>query len=228
MDDARTWQKGDSLAAQCQMEKPASACGEPRVRGYPAPCSLVGGGPVCVPGGLAHRATPAPGIPWSTRTRAWPWALSDRPAASAGRWAFLLGSGLALPKPTSLCWPGVGRSGWEGSPLSCPLQGPLLRWLKVNFSEAFIAWIHIKALRVFVESVLRYGLPVNFQAVLLQPHKKSCTKRLREVLNSVFRHLDEVAAASILDASVEIPGLQLSNQDYFPYVYFHIDLSLLD
>lgn len=35
------------------------------------------------------------------------------------------------------------------------LQGPLLRWLKVNFSEAFIAWIHIKALRVFVESVLR-------------------------------------------------------------------------
>ncbi|XP_010962322.1 V-type proton ATPase subunit C 2 isoform X4 [Camelus dromedarius] len=106
--------------------------------------------------------------------------------------------------------------------------GPLLRWLKVNFSEAFIAWIHIKALRVFVESVLRYGLPVNFQAVLLQPHKKSSTKRLREVLNSVFRHLDEVAAASILDASVEIPGLQLSNQDYFPYVYFHIDLSLLD
>ncbi|XP_027411883.1 V-type proton ATPase subunit C 2 isoform X3 [Bos indicus] len=106
--------------------------------------------------------------------------------------------------------------------------GPLLRWLKVHFSEAFVAWIHIKALRVFVESVLRYGLPVNFQAVLLQPHKKSCTKRLRQVLNSVFRHLDEVAAASILDASVEIPGLQLSNQDYFPYVYFHIDLSLLD
>uniref|UniRef100_A0A8C9EFX4 V-type proton ATPase subunit C n=1 Tax=Phocoena sinus TaxID=42100 RepID=A0A8C9EFX4_PHOSS len=107
-------------------------------------------------------------------------------------------------------------------------EGPLLRWLKVNFSEAFIAWIHVKALRVFVESVLRYGLPVNFQAVLLQPQKKSSTKRLREVLNSVFRHLDEVAAASILDASVEIPGLQLSNQDYFPYVYFHIDLGLLD
>nr|XP_008528121.1 PREDICTED: V-type proton ATPase subunit C 2 isoform X1 [Equus przewalskii] len=106
-------------------------------------------------------------------------------------------------------------------------EGPLLRWLKVNFSEAFIAWIHIKALRVFVESVLRYGLPVNFQAVLLQP-KKSSTKRLREVLNSVFRHLDQVAAASILDASVEIPGLQLNNQDYFPYVYFHIDLNLLD
>jgi hypothetical protein len=35
------------------------------------------------------------------------------------------------------------------------LQGPLVRWLKVNFSECFCAWIHVKALRVFVESVLR-------------------------------------------------------------------------
>ncbi|XP_032069875.1 V-type proton ATPase subunit C 2 isoform X2 [Thamnophis elegans] len=105
--------------------------------------------------------------------------------------------------------------------------GPLLRWLKVNFSEAFVAWIHIKALRVFSESVLRVWLPVNFQAMLLQPNKKS-TKRLREVLNAVFKHLDEVAAASLMDTSVDIPGLQLSNQDYYPYVYFKIDFSLLD
>ena len=38
---------------------------------------------------------------------------------------------------------------------TCYKQGPLVRWLKVNFSEAFSAWIHVKALRVFVESVLR-------------------------------------------------------------------------
>ncbi|NXL62363.1 VATC2 ATPase, partial [Chordeiles acutipennis] len=106
-------------------------------------------------------------------------------------------------------------------------QGPLLRWLKVNFSEAFVAWIHVKALRVFVESVLRYGLPVNFQAMLLQPNRKS-VKRLRDVLNVVFKHLDEVAAASIMDPGMDIPGLQLSNQEYYPYVYFKIDLSLLD
>lgn len=36
----------------------------------------------------------------------------------------------------------------------CP-QGPLVRWLKVNFSECFICWTHVKAIRVFVESVLR-------------------------------------------------------------------------
>lgn len=30
-----------------------------------------------------------------------------------------------------------------------------MRWLKLSFSQAFVAWIHLKALRVFVESVLR-------------------------------------------------------------------------
>uniref|UniRef100_A0A672ZDZ5 V-type proton ATPase subunit C n=1 Tax=Sphaeramia orbicularis TaxID=375764 RepID=A0A672ZDZ5_9TELE len=106
------------------------------------------------------------------------------------------------------------------------LQGPLVRWLKVNFSEAFIAWIHIKALRVFVESVLRYGLPVNFQAMLLQPNKKTM-KRLREVLNDLYKHLDSSAAA-IIDSAMDIPGLNLSQQEYYPYVYYKIECNLLD
>ncbi|KAA8585857.1 hypothetical protein FQN60_007426 [Etheostoma spectabile] len=103
--------------------------------------------------------------------------------------------------------------------------GPLVRWLKVNFSEAFIAWIHIKALRVFVESVLRYGLPVNFQAMLLQPNKKNM-KKLREVLSELYKHLD--SSAAIIDASMDIPGLNLSQQEYYPYVYYKIDCNLLD
>uniref|UniRef100_I3J2K1 V-type proton ATPase subunit C n=1 Tax=Oreochromis niloticus TaxID=8128 RepID=I3J2K1_ORENI len=105
------------------------------------------------------------------------------------------------------------------------IAGPLVRWLKVNFSEAFIAWIHIKALRVFVESVLRYGLPVNFQAMLLQPNKKNM-KKLREVLYDLYKHLD--SSAAIIDASMDIPGLNLSQQEYYPYVYYKIDCNLLD
>ncbi|KAG7325757.1 hypothetical protein KOW79_010682 [Hemibagrus wyckioides] len=103
--------------------------------------------------------------------------------------------------------------------------GPLVRWLKVNFSEAFIAWIHIKALRVFTESVLRYGLPVNFQAMLLQPNKKNM-KKLREVLHELYKHLD--SSAAVIDASMDIPGLNLSQQEYYPYVYYKIDCNFLD
>lgn len=35
------------------------------------------------------------------------------------------------------------------------LYANLVRWLKINFGEIFSASMHIKALRVFVESVLR-------------------------------------------------------------------------
>ncbi|XP_042632823.1 V-type proton ATPase subunit C 1-B [Cyprinus carpio] len=103
--------------------------------------------------------------------------------------------------------------------------GPLVRWLKVNFSEAFIAWIHIKALRVFTESVLRYGLPVNFQAMLLQPNRRNM-KKLREVLQDLYKHLD--SSGTVIDASMDIPGLNLSQQEYYPYVYYKIDCNLLD
>ncbi|MBN3304365.1 VTC1A ATPase, partial [Amia calva] len=102
--------------------------------------------------------------------------------------------------------------------------GPLLRWLKVNFSEVFVAWIHMKGLRVFVESVLRYGLPVNFQAVLLQPNEKKI-KQLREVLASHFSYLDGRGGGK-LDVGVDIPGMILVNQEYHSYVYFKIDADV--
>ncbi|KAK0161069.1 hypothetical protein PV327_009586 [Microctonus hyperodae] len=106
--------------------------------------------------------------------------------------------------------------------------GPLVRWLKVNFSECFCAWIHVKALRVFVESVLRYGLPVNFQAILLHPHKKS-SKRLRDVLNQLYAHLDSSAGGhSGNQDSVDIPGLGFGQNDYFPYVYYKINVDMVD
>ncbi len=69
------------------------------------------------------------------------------------------------------------------------IKGPLVRWLKTNFSEAFIHWIHTKALRVFVETVLRYGLPLNFQAVVIQPQKRN-NRKLRETLNQLYEKLD--------------------------------------
>lgn len=51
---------------------------------------------------------------------------------------------------------------------------------------------------------IRYGLPVNFQAMLLQPNKKTM-KKLREVLHELYKHLDSSAAA-IIDVSTYSPS----------------------
>lgn len=105
---------------------------------------------------------------------------------------------------------------------------PLVRWLKVNFGECFIAWMHVKALRVFVESVLRYGLPVNFQAMILVPNKRS-QKRLREVLKQQYQHLDSSALKKDSESQmVDIPGMNMGSSEYYPYIYYRINLDLLD
>ncbi|CAH1247826.1 ATP6V1C1 [Branchiostoma lanceolatum] len=107
--------------------------------------------------------------------------------------------------------------------------GPLVRWLKVNFSEAFTAWIHVKALRVFVESVLRYGLPVNFQAMLLQPLNKKVHRKLRDSLQQLFGHLDSSSFA-VDDLPMDIPGLSglnIGQGEYYPYVYYSINTDML-
>lgn len=47
-------------------------------------------------------------------------------------------------------------------------QQIIIRLAKTNFSEVFSSWVHLKALRIFVESVLRYGLPPDFTSVVIE------------------------------------------------------------
>lgn len=107
--------------------------------------------------------------------------------------------------------------------------GPLARWLKINFGEMFTAMIHVKALRVFTESVLRYGLPVNFQAVLMQP-SKGMTKRLRSTLNTAYAHLDSggMGKGEIDSEEMAGIGLTLGMGDYYPYVFFKINADMIE
>lgn len=51
--------------------------------------------------------------------------------------------------------------------------------------QAFSAWIHTCAVRLFTESILRYGLPPQFLGVLMKPNAKAQNK-LRKSLASVF------------------------------------------
>lgn len=48
------------------------------------------------------------------------------------------------------------------------LWGEALRLCRTGYSESAMVWIHVLALRVFVETVLRYGLPLDFACGLVQ------------------------------------------------------------
>lgn len=46
--------------------------------------------------------------------------------------------------------------------------GEALRLGRTGYSDAVMAWVHVLTLRVFVETVLRYGLPLDFVCGLVK------------------------------------------------------------
>jgi len=100
------------------------------------------------------------------------------------------------------------------------LQADLTRWCKVNFSEAFSAWVHLKAIRTYVESVLRFALPREYAFFVLEPDMKK-EKTLRSVLDEMFYSLSsEYMKGDTGD--VVITGTQ---DKFYPYVFSEIELS---
>ncbi|KWU44868.1 ATPase, V1 complex, subunit C, partial [Rhodotorula sp. JG-1b] len=52
----------------------------------------------------------------------------------------------------------------------------LLRLSRINFSELFQVLVHLKVVRAYVESVLRYGLPAAYFGAVVKPEPKQVDK----------------------------------------------------
>jgi len=100
----------------------------------------------------------------------------------------------------------------------------LLRWCSTTYAEVFAAWLHIKAIRLFVESALRYGLPVNFTAILLEPQRGKEQKLRAELKNLYGKLAGGQVNLSAAENEPDISGL--TSGEFYPYVY--LPLSLID
>eukprot|EP00798_Chlamydomonas_sp_ICE-L_P027353 gene27353-4654_t len=80
-------------------------------------------------------------------------------------------------------------------------KGMLEKWCQVSYGEAFAAWMHLNAVRIFVESILRYGLPPAYQAALVKPVDKADAK-LRAALDKAFSDAALVKPADKADAKL--------------------------
>jgi len=104
-----------------------------------------------------------------------------------------------------------------------------LRLCKANFGESFSCWMHIKALRVYVESILRYGLPPNFQPMIIKPKNKN-ERRVREILAQHYANLGEKndgdkksKKKEPIDENIQ---MLLGDKEYYPYVSFDINWKI--
>ncbi|EMT66744.1 Vacuolar ATP synthase subunit C [Fusarium odoratissimum] len=112
--------------------------------------------------------------------------------------------------------------------------GEALRMGRTGWSESVMIWIHVMTLRVFVEAVLRYGLPLDYVSVLVKTTSKLAPK-VKAALDSNYSFLggnafgrdkrgkitkDDAALSSEMAAA----GFQTGEgHEYTAYVYYEIE-----
>ncbi|GKV40678.1 hypothetical protein SLEP1_g48288 [Rubroshorea leprosula] len=102
------------------------------------------------------------------------------------------------------------------------LRSSLLQWCYNSYGEVFSSWMHFCAVRVFAESILRYGLPPSFLACVLAPSVKS-EKKVRSILEG----LCDAANSTYWKSEDEVGGVAGygGDADAHPYVSFTINLA---
>jgi len=101
----------------------------------------------------------------------------------------------------------------------------LLHLSRTNFSESSQILVHLKVIRLFVESVLRYGLPANYVGLVVKPESKAAKKTF-SLLQSHFTYLRprSNAARSKRGSTEEFIGeyQSLMEQEFFDFVLFEV------
>ncbi|EXB62850.1 V-type proton ATPase subunit C [Morus notabilis] len=110
------------------------------------------------------------------------------------------------------------------------LRSSLLQWCYTSYGEVFSSWMHFCAVRVFAESVLRYGLPPSFLSCVLAPSVKR-EKKVRSILEGLCdnanRQVVELLSVTFWKTDDEAGGgiVGLTGEaDAHPYVSFTINL----
>lgn len=109
------------------------------------------------------------------------------------------------------------------------LRVQLVRLAKTAYSDCFVDWFHIKAVRVYVESVLRYGLPPHFNTKIIAVPPKNLTKCKHELIEA-FGYLSGNAFAKdkqgkILKQDTSLHQYAtLVDTEYEPFVIYVVTL----
>ncbi|KYK55963.1 vacuolar H+-ATPase V1 sector, subunit C [Drechmeria coniospora] len=114
------------------------------------------------------------------------------------------------------------------------LCGEALRMGRSGWSESVMIWVHVLTLRVFVEAVLRYGLPLDYVTILVKTTSK-LTPKVRAALDRQYSHLggnafgrdkrgkitkDDAAMSSEMAAAGLGTG---EGHEYTAYVYYEVE-----
>ncbi|KAJ5152094.1 hypothetical protein N7492_010389 [Penicillium capsulatum] len=111
------------------------------------------------------------------------------------------------------------------------LWGETLRLGRTAWSEAVMVWIHVLVLRVFVETVLRYGLPLDFVCALIRTPSAKQADRAKRNLDDKYSYLAGNAFGRDKKGRVqrddpgEMHAAGEGSAEYTPYVFYEFEFS---
>lgn len=106
------------------------------------------------------------------------------------------------------------------------LRNDLIRLAKTAYSDMFANWIHLKVIRVYVEAVLRYGLPPQFDNYLIKfdgSNLKNLSKAKKELINK-FGYLGGDTYAHGHGSNLN-EYASLVDADYEPFVLYDLEIN---
>ncbi|KAG9245637.1 vacuolar ATP synthase-like protein subunit C 1 [Calycina marina] len=111
--------------------------------------------------------------------------------------------------------------------------GEALRLSRTGWSESVMIWVHVLTLRVFAETVLRYGLPLDYVCGLVMTPRKQA-KKAKDALDKAYSYLGGnsvgrdskgrvVKDDSALSSDMAAAGVG-GEGEYTPYVYYEFEM----
>ncbi|CRG85042.1 V-type H+-transporting ATPase subunit C [Talaromyces islandicus] len=111
------------------------------------------------------------------------------------------------------------------------LWGETLRLGRTGWSEAVMVWIHVLVLRVFVETVLRYGLPLDFVSAIVRGTSRGA-ERAKKNLDDKYNYLagnafgrDKKGRVKKDDPNDMQAAGEGAGAEYTAYVYYEFEFE---
>lgn len=102
-------------------------------------------------------------------------------------------------------------------------KNDLIRLAKTAYSEIFSAWFHIKSIRIYVESVLRYGLPPQFDSFLLKFNSENINN-VEKGMKELIQKYSYLGGDGFSNKSNLAEYASLVDPDYEPFVVYQVEI----
>lgn len=100
-------------------------------------------------------------------------------------------------------------------------KNTLVQWCRAHFGEVYNAWLHLKVIQGFVESILRYGVPMDFVPFFVIPDMKLEKELKAQILRTVLNLRPDLRPRKALAQEEEE---EAAESDSLPYVFVKFSL----